>query len=154
MLKAMLGFAILVLVVSASYAGEWQTPGRPTVCDMPAGPSLEKCLQGVRTLMRPDNREASCCGEADAFITDNFEPAGNGDLWAIISADYPDTPGTMQDDGSYTATTFGLKRGDRILVPREKINTDQAEAWSSGHGVIFLRPSDKMVLCYRYPPLT
>lgn len=147
---------LTLLLVGSAFAGErWNAPGRPTVCDMPAGPSLEKCQQGIRTLMRPDEPGASCCGEADAFITDNFVPAGNGDLWAIISADYPDTPGAVQDDGSYSATTYGLKIGDRVFVPRAKINTDPAETWSSGgHGVIFLRPSDRMVLCYRYPPLT
>lgn len=156
-LITIIGLGAMLLGAGPANAGDqWSMPGRPTVCDMPAGPSLDKCRAGVTSLMRPDQPGASCCGEADAFITDNFVPIedGGGDLWAIIGADYPDTPGIVQDDGAISAGTRGLKKGDRILVPHAKINTDQSETWSSGHGVIFLRPSDREVLCYRYPPLT
>lgn len=138
-------FALLIgltmLVAGNSYAGEnWQQTGRPHVCDMPSGPRLEKCYAWISTVQRPDIRGASCCGDGDAYIADNFEVV-DGELFAIITADY------AADDPN------GAHRGQRILIPPEKRNHLPEDAGNtSGHGVVFLYNKGS-VLCYFSPPL-
>lgn len=145
---------MLLLLAPTVYARDGGGMGRPHVCDMAPGPRLEKCQNWIGTLQRPDYRGASCCGEADAFIADDFVVDDRG-LWAIISADYPDVSNaSVDEDGNEIAAVHGHRRGDRILIPPEKINTRPEDAGASGHGVVFLRPSDGEVLCFRFPPLT
>lgn len=145
---------LLLLVASfgggAVYARDgWE--GRPHVCDMPLGPRLEKCQAWVATVKQADNR-VSCCGDGDAFITDNFEVIGE-ELWAIITADYPDVIG-QDEEGNTFMYAASVHKGSRILIPKEKRNYAKEDAGNtSGHGVVFLRPSDSMVLCYFSPPL-
>jgi hypothetical protein len=144
MARAREAFAVILLVVigqtGAVYARDgWE--GRPHVCDMAPGSRLEKCQTWIQTVRRPDYRGASCCGDGDAYIADNFELV-NGELYAIVTVDYAD------DDPN------NVKRGDKILIPLEKRNHDPEDAGNtSGHGVVFLYNKGQ-VLCYFAPPLT
>lgn len=130
---------------------------RPRVCSMPDGPRFEACNAWISTVKRPDYRLSSCCGEADSFIADDFELDKDGNLYAIISADYPDVaPGYSEDaDGNpqQGSPITGLKRGTRILVPPEKRNVLPEDANRSPHGVVFLFPGTTTVLCWFPPPL-
>lgn len=87
-----------------------------------------------RSLMQPDNKYMSCCGEADAFESDIFE----------------------QQDGHYVAViTDGkgiIPDGTRIVVPDNKIKWDAGNP--TGHGIIFIgggRGSALQVYCYISP---
>lgn len=130
---------------------------RPRACDMPSGPRQITCNGWISTVKRPDYRGASCCGEGDSYIADDFELDKDGNLYAIISLDYPDiAPGYSEDaDGMpiQGVPTTGLHRGTRILVPPEKRNVLPEDANRSGHGVVFLFPGTMTVLCYFAPPL-
>ena len=156
-MKKFLWGLLLVALLPFAAAARDGYQDRPHVCDMPSGPRLVKCQAWISTVQRPDYRGSSCCGDGDAFIADNFELGPNGELYAIISQDYPGvaTPDPDLDDGSQYAPAFGVHKGDRILIPPEKRNHDPADAGNtSGHGVVFLMPSNGQVLCYFAPPLT
>jgi len=122
---------------------------RPSVCDMPPSLRQEICHQWVSTVLRPDTR-TSCCGEGDAYIADDFDLV-NGQLYAIISLDYPNI--IYQDDSDATPP-LAIHKGTRILIPSNKLNTLPEDANRSPHGVVFLNPGDGSVLCYFPPPLT
>ncbi len=129
-----------LLLATSAFARDGYGDGRPTACDMPSGPRLEACQQWISTVQRPD-LPASCCGEGDFFIADDFAQE-NGQLVAIISVDYPDV-----------GEVKGLKRGDRIVIPPEKINSRPEDANHSPHGGPFIHPGTHEVLCYFFPPL-
>lgn len=91
--------------------------------------------QWYKSLMQPDNKLLSCCGESDAYWADKVETGPNGEIVAIITDDRPDEP---------------LKRrhvppGTRIVVPKNKIKFDQGNPTS--HTIIFLTPAND-VWCY------
>lgn len=141
----------LLLFATSALAGEgWES--RPHVCDQSTGPRLERCQEWIRTVQRPDI-PASCCGDADAFIADDFEVDAEGNLYAIITADYPEPPGYLEEDGTLTKPSFVVRRGMKILIPEAKRNHDPRDANMSGHGVVFMMPSNGTVLCYFAPPL-
>lgn len=142
-------FAIIVVGTSglstASVAGDnFLDPNRPHVCDQASGPRQIQCRDWIANVLRPDTR-TSCCGDGDSYIVDDFEVV-NGDIVAIVSVDYP------PDD------PHGIKKGQRILIPKNKINTSQEDAGVHSHGVVFLTGTsdgqNPNVLCYFFPPLT
>jgi hypothetical protein len=146
---------VLALLTAGSAFSRDGYQDRPHVCDMPAGPRFKRCDDWISSVQRPDIRGASCCGDGDAFIADDFELGPKGELYAIITGDYHDVqyPGTELDDGSLPPLPYSVKRGTRILIPKEKRNIAPEDANRSGHGVVFLMPSDGSVLCYFAPPL-
>ena len=78
-----------------------------------------------QSLMQPDNPNASCCGEADAYWADEIHVRG-GKTFATITDDRPDAP---------------LKRphvavGTEIEIPNHKLKWDRSNP--TGHAVIFL----------------
>ncbi len=148
MLKWFIGgmFVGWLLASGLAHAGQdYNTPGRPQVCAMPESVRKIQCQEWIQNVKRPDIREARCCGEGDAYIVDDFELVKeSGDLSAVISLDY------LAPDGS-----LFLGKGEKILVPKNKINTSQDDAGNtSGHGVLFLNNYTREVLCYFFPPLT
>lgn len=95
--------------------------------------------QWYADLMRPDNPKLSCCGEADAYYTDEFDTElvnGGTELYAIITDDR-DIPGRSK-----------LPLGMRVHVPMDKVKSDQGNP--TGHGIIFITGSG-YVLCYLLP---
>jgi hypothetical protein len=91
--------------------------------------------QWYRSLMQPDNKHLSCCGESDAYYADKVETGPNGEIIAIITDERPDEP---------------LKRrhvppGTRIVVPKNKIKFDQGNP--AGRVIIFLSTNND-VFCY------
>lgn len=158
MMRSILTLLLLLMLGQTAKAGDgWQ--GRPSVCDhIPSGPRAERCHQWVQTAQRPDIPGASCCGEADAFMADDFELGPNGELYAIITADYPDTALTTFDNEGNAIPAppndFKVRRGMKILIPPDRLITRPEDANRSGHGVVYLRPSNGEVLCYAMPPLT
>lgn len=150
-----IGMACTLLSGTALSRDGYNDGVRPVVCDMPSGPRLVKCQEWISTIKRPDYPGASCCGDGDAFIADDFELV-DGKLYAIISVEYPavTSPGATLDDGSQAAPSIaGVHKGQKILIPPEKINDRPDDTNRSGHGVVFLKPSNGEVLCYRFPPL-
>lgn len=145
---------MLLLLAPTVYARDGGGIDRPHVCgEMSPGPRLDKCQNWISTLQRPD-RLGSCCGDGDSFITDVFETDAAGELWAIITADYPDQTFTDEEGNTVTAPAT-IHKGSRIHIPHDAINHAAEDANNtSGHGVVFLRPSDQSVLCYNFPPLT
>ena len=153
MKKIVVAILLACLPLAAAARDGWQ--GRPRVCDMADGPRLQKCQSWINTVRRPDYRTASCCGEGDAFVTDNFETGPNGEVWAIITGDYPENYAVQDAEGNDVPIPSPVHKGTRILIPPEKINHDQDDAGNtSGHGVVFLLPGGLNVLCFSFPPLT
>lgn len=141
----------MVLLSGSALSRDGWDRDRPTVCGLASRPEI--CQNWISTVQRPDYRGASCCGAADSFLADNFVLGPNGELYAVISEDYPDVPGIDLDDGS-APHDFSIHKGDRILIPPEKVNHLPEDANRSSHGVVFLMPSNHSVLCYFFPPLT
>lgn len=150
---ALAALALVMIFTGHGYAGDGYQ-GRPSVCaNIPAGPRAERCHQWVQTVQRPDIPGASCCGEADAFLADDFERGPNGELYAILTADYPDAVSTDQE-GNTVLSPSPFRRGMKILIPPDRLITRPEDANRSGHGVVYLRPTNGEVLCYSFPPLT
>lgn len=126
---------------------------RPSVCDTATGLRAERCHAWVSSVLRPDTR-TSCCGDGDAYIADDFEVVGD-QLFAIISIEYPapEPDGITLDDGTTPVSTFTVHKGQKILIPPEKIGHALEDANRSSHGVVFLIPGTITVLCYFAPPL-
>jgi len=143
-------FTALMLTTTAASARDGYE-GRPSVCAQSSPASVERCQQWISTVLRPDTR-TSCCGDGDSFIADDFELGPHGELYAIISVDYPDVTAPESDDGT-PSVTVRITRGTKILVPADKQNHAPEDANRSGHGVLFLLPGTKSVLCYFAPPL-
>lgn len=148
---------LLTLLVGPAFSRDGYQD-RPSVCGgITSGPRLERCHDWISTVRRPDYRGSSCCGDGDAYIADDFELDKDGNLYAILSLDYPDiAPGYSEDpDGTPRdgVPILGMKRGTRILVPPEKRNALPEDANRSSHGVIFLFPGTETVICYFFPPL-
>jgi hypothetical protein len=78
-----------------------------------------------RELMRPDEPEKSCCGEADAYWADGVE-IKDGRVIAIITDTRPDEPLGRPH----------VPIGTRIVVPPNKMKWDRGNP--TGHIVIFL----------------
>ena len=153
MTKRKIVIALLLSALPLSAAARDGYQNRPRVCDMADSPRLEHCNTWITTVKRPDIRTASCCGEGDAYVADNFEVVGEG-LFAIITGDYPDVA-TTDAEGNTVFSPAPVHKGSRILIPLTKRNSAPEDAGNtSGHGVVFLLPYNGEVLCYFAPPLT
>jgi hypothetical protein len=98
-------------------------------------PHIRKWFRG---LMQPDQPQASCCGEADAYEADLFERDGNN--WVAI----------ITGQGPGAANKPRIPEGTRISVPNSKMKWDRGNP--TGHGIIFIG-SEGEVYCYVTPAL-
>lgn len=145
---------LLALALSASLPllaharADFNEPGRPLVCDpavMLSGPRMKKCQDFIQKAMQPDNRDVSCCADADAFIADDFVTK-NGKFYAIITENYPSE--SQYDDSS-------IKKGTLIEIPKNKFNQASRDGGNpTGHGIVFLLPGTTYVYCYFGPTLS
>ena len=90
---------------------------------------------------QPDRREASCCGEADAYWADAYEVNAGGDVVAIITDDRPDAPLLRQH----------IPIGTKIVVPKNKIMQADQPRNPTGHGILFMGAWTHVVYCYSPP---
>jgi hypothetical protein len=114
----------LIAGVNARDLGQWET-GDPGI------------RQWYQALMQPDVPNASCCGEADAYWTDEVH-VRDGKTYATITDDRPDEP---------------LRRphvdiGTEIEIPNNKLKWDNGNP--TGHGIVFLGRAGS-VFCYVQP---
>jgi hypothetical protein len=86
--------------------------------------------QWFQSLMQPDHKDQSCCGEADAYEADNFEVKGDQYV-AIIT------------DGKGV-----IPNGTRIPIPNQKMKWDEGNP--TGHGILFIGIGGQ-VYCYVAP---
>lgn len=87
------------------------------------------------TLMQPDRPLIPCCGEADAYWSDQVETDADGRTVAVITDD--------RDDGPLNRPHVPV--GTRVIVPPNKIKWDKGNP--TGHVVIFLS-WDREVYCF------
>jgi len=88
-----------------------------------------------RSLMQPDNPQASCCGQADGYYADKTAVGPNGELIAIITD-------TRSDD---IRGRVHVPVGTRVTIPSYKVTWRYGNP--TGHTIVFLTPS-RAVLCY------
>jgi hypothetical protein len=105
MFRSIMILALLSVPALARDNGQWEN--QPTFV-----------RQWFQNLMQPDNRDVSCCGEADAFEADSFEVVDDRYV-AVIT----DGKGIIPD-------------GTRVPVPNQKLKWDQGNP--TGHGIIFI----------------
>lgn len=163
---------LLVLMVGHAYARDGGgPPDRPRVCDNSDAVRREACANWISRVKTPDTR-SSCCGPADSYIADNFELVDAQDprcqaaravhnddvgsdkpcLFAEVTVDYPDIAG-FDEFGNPTTTPAQFHKGDRVLIPANKVNHSPEDAGNtSGHGAFFWVLSAG-VICYFAPPL-
>lgn len=141
MLKFIYGILLTLFLISpVSASDDWKD--RLSVCD--SANRKETCQTWISQTKMPDNRLVSCCGEADAFITDGYELDKEGNLWAIFTEDYP-TRESLPNQ-------MGFKKGDKIQIPNNKINDARLDGGNpSGHSVTFINPYNGQVYCYFGP---
>jgi hypothetical protein len=101
-------------------------------------PNVRKWYQ---SLMQPDNPYISCCGEADAYQSDEYEVDGDT-IVAIITDDRDDT-------FSNGATRPHVPPGTKFRVPANKVKWDAGNP--TGHGIIFLGGGGAIIYCYIAP---
>ena len=119
-----LTFGCVMGVVSARDVGQWETTD-PTV------------REWYQALMQPDNPNASCCGEADAYWADEIY-VKNGKTYAVITDDQPDEPRRRPH----------IDIGTEVEIPNNKLKWDKSNP--TGHGILFLGRSGN-VFCYVQP---
>jgi hypothetical protein len=119
-----LTFGCVMGAVSARDAGQWETTD-PTV------------REWYQALMQPDNPNASCCGEADAYWADEIH-VKDGRTYAIITDDRPDGPRRRAH----------IDIGTEVEIPNNKLKWDKSNP--TGHGILFLGRSGS-VFCYVQP---
>lgn len=100
-------------------------------------PNVRHWYQG---LMQPDNPTVSCCGEADAYESDDYEVDGDT-IVAIIT----DERGDTFPNGT---TRPHIEPGTKIRVPAYKVKWDAGNP--TGHGIIFLSGAGA-IYCYVAP---
>lgn len=90
-----------------------------------------------RTLMQPDQKMVSCCGEADAYYADIYTSG----CWTDPSFGTQECGyiAEITDDRVITNRP-AIANGTRIAVPNQKIKFDGVPPNPTGHGVIFLSP--------------
>ncbi len=131
----------LLMLTTSAFSGD-NYKDRLSVCD--SANRKETCQQWVAQTKMPDNRMVSCCGDADAFITDGYV-FEDGKLFAIFTEDYPSQ---IQNNTPLMA----FKKGDRIEIPINKINDARLDGGNpSGHSVTFINPYNGQVYCYFGP---
>jgi hypothetical protein len=91
--------------------------------------------QWFQDLRQPDHPRLSCCGEADSYEADLYEPDGENYV-AIITGQGPAVDKPI------------IPAGTRLRVPNSKIKWDKGNP--TGHGIIFVG-GDYTIVCY-VPP--
>jgi hypothetical protein len=119
-----LAFGCVIGGASGRDAGQWEN----------TDPTIRGWYQA---LMQPDNPNASCCGEADAYWADEVH-VKNGKTYAIITDDRPDEPRRRPH----------VDVGTEVEIPNNKLKWDKSNP--TGHGVVFLGRSGS-VFCYVQP---
>ena len=114
----------LITGVSARDLGQW-------------GAVDPQIRQWFQALMQPDVPNASCCGEADAYWTDEVHVRG-GKTYAVITDDRPDEPLLRPH----------VDVGTEIEIPNNKLKWDKSNP--TGHGIVFLSRNG-YVFCYVQP---
>jgi len=112
-------------LVHARDAGQWEQ----------SDPATRRWFQNLK---QPDNPNASCCGEADAYYADSFEVEGDHYV-AIITDERDDAP----------LGRAHIEVGTKIVVPNYKIKFDDPNP--TGHGIIFLQAGSLHVWCFLAP---
>jgi hypothetical protein len=97
-------------------------------------PKIRKWFQA---LMQPDVPNASCCGEADAYWTDEVH-VRHGKTYAVVTDDRPDGPLLRPH----------VDVGTEIEIPNNKLKWDKSNP--TGHGIMFLS-RNRYVFCYVQP---
>jgi hypothetical protein len=88
-------------------------------------------------LMQPDNPNASCCGEADAYWADEIH-VRDGKTFATVTDDRPDEPRRRPH----------VDIGTEFEIPNHKLKWDRANP--TGHGVLFISRQG-YVYCFVQP---
>ena len=126
-----LTFGCVMGTVNARDSGQWETTD-PTV------------REWYQALMQPDNPNASCCGEADAYWADEIH-VRDGRTYAIITDDRPDEPRRRPH----------IDSGTEVEIPNNKLKWDKSNP--TGHGIlvrtvrerVLLRPTRRRVISPR-----
>lgn len=87
--------------------------------------------------MQPDNPNASCCGEADAYWADKVH-VRDGKTYVTITDDRPDAPRHRPH----------MEIGTEVQVPNYKLKWDRGNP--DGHGILFVGRNG-LVYCYVQP---
>jgi hypothetical protein len=116
---AVMGFVALIMLLFAHFAhayardvGQWEN----------SDPAV---VEWYQSLMQPDNPQAPCCGEADAYFADEVH-VRDGRTYAVITDDRPDEPRKRPH----------IDIGTEFEVPDSKLKWDKSNP--TGHGVIFV----------------
>lgn len=126
-LLAILAVTMILFGVSATHArdlGQWDK----------TDPDLRDWYQG---LMQPDNPNASCCGEADAYWADDIH-VRDGKTYATVTDDRDDAPRQRPH----------VDVGSEFEIPNHKLKWDRSNP--TGHGVLFISRSG-YVYCFVQP---
>lgn len=107
-----LAFLFGILPAKANDDGQW-------------GNTDPAITEWYRDLKQPDNPNASCCGEADAYWADEVH-VRNGKTFAVIDDPRPDEPRHRPH----------IKNGTEIEIPPEKLKWDRSNP--TGHGIVFV----------------
>jgi len=91
--------------------------------------------------MQPDNPQVSCCGEAEAYETNDFEMKGD-QYFAIVTDTRDDGPLMRQH----------IPAGTRIYIPPHKMKRTNDDPNPTGNGLVFIGPRGQ-VWCYFAPSL-
>jgi hypothetical protein len=93
------------------------------------------------SLKQPDNKDASCCGEADAYYADKVDTDALGQLVAIITDTREDSPLSRRH----------VPVGTRVVIPASKIRKHYSPN-PTEHAIVFLGNLNT-VYCYEPLPL-
>lgn len=156
-MKTILALLALILLTAPTHAREgYADNGRPLVCSpveynigtpFADTEGFKTCVNWISKVRQPQSK-STCCGEADAYIADEWEQGEDGGWVAIITREYP---AIQMDDGEGGSVTLpGMPMGTRIPIPSIRMDAEH-QGNPTGHGVVFLsRTSDGLwnVLCY------
>ena len=135
--KAALIGALIALCFSVGYRGAQSRDFGQWANEDPA------MRQWYQTLMQPDNPATSCCGEADAYWCDDphskKDYLGKVHNYCTISDD--------RDDALLRRRHVDI--GTEIEIPDNKM-LKQGQGNPTGHGVVFMGPTGRMVYCYAF----
>ncbi len=119
-----LAFVLTIHFARAHDSGQWGD----------SDASLRDWYQG---LMQPDNPNASCCGEADAYFADEIH-VRDGKTYATVTDDRDDAPRHRPH----------VDVGTEFEIPNHKLKWDRSNP--TGHGVLFLSRNG-FVYCFVQP---
>lgn len=145
--------ALAALTAPAMAREGYADNGRPLVCNpaeygigtsYPDTEGFKSCSAWISGVKQPHSK-STCCGEADAYIADEWEQGEDGGWVAIITMDYP-----------AVGTVPAVPKGTRFPIPAERMD-DEHQGNPTGHGVVFItRTSDEKwnILCFFTKTLT